>query len=875
MIDTLQLAEQLGWRLVPCHPGTHRPLHRGWLDQPPSPEAVAEALEADAERGVAALLGEPSGGLVDADLDSPIARALADRLLPPTDAVLGRDGAAGHRLYRAVPLPRSVTFADPEGRTLVELRSARRHLLLPPSRHPKGGVVAWRSAGPPAEVEGPALLRACGRLAAAALLANRWPAVGSRQLAALALGGLLARRGWSAAEAGAFVAAVAEAAADEEAAKRAAAAADSVAAHREGRPTTGVPQLGELLGAAVASRVARWLDLGAAPAEANAAPDLGAALVGTPYRLSSAGIERVRRVRADGTEDRVLICTFIARVSEQRVLDDGAERKRVYRIEGRLASGEPLPPIDVPETRFATLGWTGAWGLRVRVLPGQAEHAVDAIKVLSADAAERTCYAHTGWRRIGTKWIFLHAAGGLGPDGPEAGVETTLPTPLQRYWLPPPPAERDAGRRAVAAARRFAEIGDGAVTLPVLAAALAAPLAEVLGAGFMLWLLGPTGCWKTSLLCLVSHLYGGPFSAHDTPLGWESTANAIERLCYSAKDLPILVDDFRPPVTSREAIELEQRAQRVARAVGNGTGRARMDPTTALRPLLPPRCLPLSSGEALPSGSSTRARLLIVETARERIDRGRLTEAQREAPEWYPRAGALWVVALARELDTLAAELPRRRDALRAALFDEVLHPQHAAQAARLIVALSAWAELMVERGWADRVEMEELTARGVEAIRAVAARSGEHDAEERLAWRFLALVRAVLEQDRAHLVLLYRGEPGEYAERFALLGGRRGGLEPPPTPRIGWADLDAGLVYLLPTEALREVCEYARNLPRRFLAGEAELARDLAACQLLARTSEGRRTYRVAIGDTKPRVWAVRIADLLGDRAPAEGDDA
>ena len=62
-----------------------------------------------------------------------------------------------------------------------------------------------------------------------------------------------------------------------------------------------------------------------------------------------------------------------------------------------------------------------------------------AIQLLSRDAPRRTVYTHTGWRQDAGRWVYLHAAGAIGPDGPVAGVEVDLPNALRHYVLPEPP----------------------------------------------------------------------------------------------------------------------------------------------------------------------------------------------------------------------------------------------------------------------------------------------------------------------------------------------------------------------------------------------------------------------------------------------------
>jgi hypothetical protein len=218
------------------------------------------------QQNIGILTGEPSGGLVDIDLDIRQARELASAFLPPTTLVSGRASAPhSHRWYRADPLPETAKFRDPtvpeddQRSMLVEFRSTRCQTLAPPSVHPSGEAIIWHESGEPAVVDGPALLAQVRKLAAAALLARRWPPQGTRHDAALALAGGLVRAGWSEDDAADFILAVAGAAGDEEARERPEGVRTSIRRLTGGQKATGWPTLAKLVGDSVVDRVCEWL----------------------------------------------------------------------------------------------------------------------------------------------------------------------------------------------------------------------------------------------------------------------------------------------------------------------------------------------------------------------------------------------------------------------------------------------------------------------------------------------------------------------------------------------------------------------------------------------------------------------------------------
>jgi hypothetical protein len=182
----------VGWPPIPVVRGEKKATVPGW------PELRLN--ESDLERtfndgsSVGVLLGEPSGGLVDVDLDTPQARTLAAQFLPPTGCIFGRPSSrSSHYLYYVTPIPRPQQFRDPDGTLFVEIRSDRQMTVLPPSVHETGERRRWEKAGLPARVSAEELTRAVSMIAACSLLARHWPARGTRHQASLALAGMLLR----------------------------------------------------------------------------------------------------------------------------------------------------------------------------------------------------------------------------------------------------------------------------------------------------------------------------------------------------------------------------------------------------------------------------------------------------------------------------------------------------------------------------------------------------------------------------------------------------------------------------------------------------------------------------------------------------------
>jgi hypothetical protein len=181
-----------------------------------------------APQNIGILLGEPSRGLVDIDLDCPEAVAVAATFLPATPCLFGRESrGATHWLYRVRPAMATTKFQDvekgedDEKSMLVELRGEGAQTIFPPSVHPSGERVTFLCTDfAPAEVDGAELLRRVRLLAIACLLGRHWPQEGGRHDAALGAAGLLLSLGLPVEDATLVVTAAARAGGDGEATKR-------------------------------------------------------------------------------------------------------------------------------------------------------------------------------------------------------------------------------------------------------------------------------------------------------------------------------------------------------------------------------------------------------------------------------------------------------------------------------------------------------------------------------------------------------------------------------------------------------------------------------------------------------------------------------
>jgi hypothetical protein len=247
-----------GRQPIPVPDGQRGPVLKGWPELRLSEDDLSDHFSGPSNLGI--LNGEPSGNLVDVDLDCPEALRLSSQFLPTTHSVFGRPGnPRSHRLYFADPLPATTQFKDPDGTMLVEVLSTGTQTIFPPSIHVSGEPIDWDEDEEATLVDGGHLTVVARKLAAACLLARHWPEKGGRHDAALALAGGLSRLGWSEGDVAAFIEAVAHAAGDEEPRDRVATAKSTVIRLAADQPVTGWQHLGQCIDGQIVAKVREWL----------------------------------------------------------------------------------------------------------------------------------------------------------------------------------------------------------------------------------------------------------------------------------------------------------------------------------------------------------------------------------------------------------------------------------------------------------------------------------------------------------------------------------------------------------------------------------------------------------------------------------------
>jgi len=806
---------------------------------------------------IGVLLGTSSDGLIDIDLDCDEAVRAAPLLLPPTGMVWGRPsrGSATHYGYRVdhPPAKASIPFIAPDGKRLVEVRSTGGQTLLW-GEYPEGEEVGGSPLGEPARLAWRELEKAVRQLAAAVLLACHWKE-GQRHDLALSLSGGLMVAGWAREEVRRFLQAVMEAAGDTEVADRLRAVEDT--AEKLGRleAVTGWPTVAERIGEKATRRIREWLGISSFSDDWEGLSGGGEVLDGQPRYKIAGGQTWAARVEGRGESRSVTyypLANFAVRILRQIAATDGTDQgaQIILELEARLPGGK-RHRFAVPSDEFSSMSWVlRELGAEAIVTPGQncRDQLRAAIQHLSSgNIVTATVYRHLGWTRIDSRWVYLHAAGGIGPEGPMEGVEVKVDGVLREWVLPPPPESEPALRDSLVSLLQLLEVGPARITVPTLLYALTCPLGSV---DFSCYLTGPTGVFKTSWALVLQSLYG--YHRPTPPVGWSSTGNALESLAFAAKDALLLIDDIAPAVGWRRR-EQEVTVDRVLRGQGNRTGRARSRPDGSTTYDRPPRGGLLITGEDVPSVQSIRARCLFVEVQPGEIDKQRLGEAQRQAEQgMYARAFSAWVRYLARDKESLEKWLKQRADELRESY--TAAHGRTVDILARLLATAELFGRFLAPLGLALPWE------RIVEALHAAGTVQNELQHQVDPVELFRRLLVDLLIGGRAHL--RPREDPqGQPAEPWRWGWQSSGvGSWAARGECIGWVD-ERG-IYLNPSLAYSTLLRVAEETGQH-LPSENALWKLLAERGMIRIQREGqtrRFTVRLRVGGIPQRVvWLLR----------------
>lgn len=253
--------EEKGVYTVPIRSREKRPKSAKWNHLRLVGDAIDKAFRPDDNIG--ALWGDASDHATDVDLDMDEAIWVAGILLPETFAY-GRKGKEySHYVYRCQGA-KTKKWQVPELGSIVEIRSTGSQSVIPPSRHPEGGMYGTDKDTEFVSLTRLDLERLCDEIAVAAIFVHFYPRAGSRHDYVHAITGALCHANWPIEKIKRVMEAVLTCIDDdEEMQDRTTTVVNTVNRHNEGDRTKGFTTLKDWMSMPVITVLRRWTQSGA------------------------------------------------------------------------------------------------------------------------------------------------------------------------------------------------------------------------------------------------------------------------------------------------------------------------------------------------------------------------------------------------------------------------------------------------------------------------------------------------------------------------------------------------------------------------------------------------------------------------------------
>lgn len=564
-----------------------------------------------------------------------------------------------------------------------------------------------------------------------------------------------------------------------------------------------------------------------------------------------------------------LMANFVATIVEETRYVNGLTTETKLHIEGEQNGENPeadpikLPRVEVTSESFQSMNWVlSNWGVRCVIRPGQGiKDDLRAEIQLASKPLVKTIYRHMGWTELaGGKRAYLHAGGAITAAGNDDSVTVQLPQELMLYDMATQVKPQD-GARAIL---DLAGLAEPRIMWPMIAAALTPLYGPV---DFAIHLAGRTGTFKSEVMSLMQSFYGPKMDARHLPGSWSSTGNALEAQAFYAANAAFVVDDFIPVGTSWQLRAYQQNADKLIRAQGNQSGRARLTDVSNLQRTMYPRGIILSTGEDTPEGHSIRARMLIIELSPGDVKPQALTRAQSMRPLFVGGTAAL-----AQSLAKSPANLTQRMEELRRENI-KIGHSRTPSMLGRLIATIEHFALWSKEIGAISNAES--IVKEATTAILETGNKQNIYLEDSDPVDIFLGALRSTMSNGGGHVRTLTGGIP----DKAASLGWNvdSDNSDMPiykcKGPTIGWINWRTNELFLEINTGFAAVKKTAGS---EFNLTKQTLVKRMKDAGILQRTDDARQrnTVRITAENHPRQVIAMTATDALNTQEAGDGDD-
>lgn len=530
----------------------------------------------------------------------------------------------------------------------------------------------------------------------------------------------------------------------------------------------------------------------------------------------------------------IVICNARIQIIEDITFDDGLNRERKLLLEIRVRGNVYTGLCEVKE--FVKDTRTVIWSIGsadIVIPPRQSEYVREAITLYSSPV-KKNVFSHTGWRELPGKCIFLLPSGGFKSKEIEVGVEKKAGWD---YQIPSRPSV-DKAREGVQQTLRLLEVTDQGVGWPLLSHMFSAPLGPFMPTNekAVLHLHGITGSWKTTLATLFLNTWGD-FSDGLPTESWTSTPAYLAKACFTLKDLPVIIDDYKPSMVKNQDVT------RFIQNCADGTARGRLRQDASFGKAYPVKCVVISTGEeALGVEPSVASRVLTAHVKCSMTDPEKLTKAQESCQclRYGTSAYLEWLVDHQASLEGLCRQkFNTLRDRFTKVVRQQQGHTRVATSAAVSCIGGVIWLHFLKETGY---ITEDERLARIRELVQAYYNLIGNQLPEvkdQEPDEQFLLILRSLISSNRARVEDRKNPLMGDLARGSA--------------PIVAYQDRHG--TYIHNSVAYNLVQEFLAKEGRRLLVSMRSINACLDNKGLISRNSNGKKTKVVRCGDKTIRV--------------------
>lgn len=333
-----------------------------------------------------------------------------------------------------------------------------------------------------------------------------------------------------------------------------------------------------------------------------------------------------------GEEHITPIANFLPIITKQETYTNGKDEITNYGVKALLLpQRKELTEIIVTKEELESVKYATNPEWNIQAIKEPIMRVEDSIRYVTQlvsknDIECKKVYAHTGFIRIDGKLVYLCNGMVIG-DVQNLDVDLSLDG-LEQYTFTD--KEFDI-KEALKTSYSILDVAEYKITIPLIAVTYLAPLTTLFSkrgmlADFVVWVQGPTGSRKTSVVAVVLSHYG-TFRRNNLPCSFRDTANSLEKKAYVLKDCINVVDDFNPETVGTGKTGT---AEKIFGMYGDRAGRDRMSKNgKTLNGAYYPRGLCIMTGESFPKVAESRiARTIIVNMNKKSINLQKLKVLQ-------------------------------------------------------------------------------------------------------------------------------------------------------------------------------------------------------------------------------------------------------